>query len=174
MPRESGHTITVRDLYREQFDPLLPYDEILRDAPLSPVIALHYREIAAADGIIFVHPDWWGCRLRSSKAGSTGSFARGLPAGSRKRIAVKVFCRAPHGKGGAGVQHVQHNTPAERDLEVLGDPLERLWKDGIASFCGMPIFHRKMFSVFITSTEEQRKGWLAEVRRMTRDTFPLV
>jgi NAD(P)H dehydrogenase (quinone) len=58
--RKSGHTVTVHDLYREQFDPLLPFDEILRDAPLPPVIALHCREIAAADGIIFVHPDWWG------------------------------------------------------------------------------------------------------------------
>ena len=58
--RKSGHTVTIHDLYQEQFDPLLPYSEISRDAPLPPAIALHCREIAEADGIIFVHPDWWG------------------------------------------------------------------------------------------------------------------
>jgi putative NADPH-quinone reductase len=60
MLRKSGFTVTVHDLYQEQFDPLLPFDEIPRDAPLPPAIALHCREIAAADGIVFIHPDWWG------------------------------------------------------------------------------------------------------------------
>jgi NAD(P)H dehydrogenase (quinone) len=50
MLRESGHTVIVHDLYREQVDPLFPYDEIPRDAPLPPVIAMHCRQIGAADG----------------------------------------------------------------------------------------------------------------------------
>src|SRR5512145_2258038 len=58
--RASGHTVIVHDLYSEQFDPVLSYVEIPRDAALPPAIALHCREIAAADGIVFVHPDWWG------------------------------------------------------------------------------------------------------------------
>ena len=30
------------------------------------------------------------------------------------------------------------NTPQERELEVVGDPLERLWKDCICSFLWNP------------------------------------
>jgi putative NADPH-quinone reductase len=57
---EAGHFVTVHDLYKEKFDPFLPYDEISRDAPLSPAVASHCTGIAAADGIIIVHPNWWG------------------------------------------------------------------------------------------------------------------
>ena len=169
--RESGHTVTVHDLYREQFDPLLPYDEIPRDAPLPPVIAVHCREIAAADGIVFVHPNWWGMPPAILKGwidrvlapGVAYRFAEtdsgeGFPIGLLVAKAVLVFNTS--------------NTPAEREQEVFGDPLERIWKDCIVSFCGVPIFHRKMFGVIVTSTEEQRKAWLAEVREITRETFP--
>ena len=58
--REAGHTVTFHDLYAEKFDPLLPYAEIARDAALPPLVAEHCREIAAADGIVIVHPNWWG------------------------------------------------------------------------------------------------------------------
>jgi NAD(P)H dehydrogenase (quinone) len=169
--RKSGHAVTVHDLYREQFDPLLHSDEIPRNATLPPVIALHCREIAAADGIIFVHPDWWGMPPailkgwidRVLRPGVAYRFAEtddggGIPLGLLAAEAVLVFNTS--------------NTPAEREQEVFGDPLERLWKDGIVSFCGVPVFHRRMFGVIVTSTGEQRKAWLEEVREITVRTFP--
>ena len=64
------------------------------------------------------------------------------------------------------------NTPEELELEVIGDPLERLWKHCICSFCGIPVCYRRMFGVVVTSTAEQRKAWLDEVRELTRYTFP--
>jgi putative NADPH-quinone reductase len=171
--QKSGHTVTVHDLYREQFDPLLLYDEIPRDAPLDPVIAMHCREIAAADGIIFVHPDWWGMPPailkgwidRVLRPGVAYRFAEtdtgeGIPEGLLVAGAVLVFNTS--------------NTPMEREQEVFGDPLERIWKDCIGSFCGVQMFRRRMFSVIVTSTEQQRKEWLSEVREITRKTFPLV
>lgn len=55
-----GHAVVVHDLYREGFEAVLPGGEIPREAPLPPVIAHHCEEIAAADGIVIVHPNWWG------------------------------------------------------------------------------------------------------------------
>jgi NAD(P)H dehydrogenase (quinone) len=171
MLRKSGHTVTVHDLYQEQFDPLLPNDEIPRDARLPPLIALHCREIAAADGIIFVHPDWWGMPPailkgwidRILRPGIAYRFTEtdtgeGIPVGLLAAKAVLVFNTS--------------NTPAEREREVFGDPLERIWKDCIVFFCGVPVFRRRMFGVIVISTEEQRKAWLSEVREISRDTFP--
>ena len=66
------------------------------------------------------------------------------------------------------------NTPVEREQKVFGDPLERIWKDCIVSFCGVRTFRRRMFGVIVTSTEQQRKAWLAEVQEITRETFPPV
>jgi NAD(P)H dehydrogenase (quinone) len=168
---KTGHSVIVHDLYQEQFDPLLPYDEIPRDAPLPPAIARYCREIAEADGIILVHPDWWGMPHailkgwidRVLRPGVAYRFAEtdggeGIPVGLLAAKAVLVFNTS--------------NTPVGREQEVFGDPLERIWKDCIVSFCGVPVFRRRMFSVIVTSTEEQRKGWLDEVREMTRETFP--
>jgi NAD(P)H dehydrogenase (quinone) len=169
--RNSGHTVTVHDLYQEQFDPLLPGDEIPRDAPLPPVIALHCREIAAADGIVFIHPDWWGMPPailkgwidRVLRPGVAYRFAEtdtgeGIPVGLLIAKAVLVFNTS--------------NTPAGREQKVFGDPLERLWKDCIVTFCGVQTFRRRMFGVIVTSTEEQRKAWLAGVREIILNAFP--
>lgn len=167
----SGHRVAFHDLYGENFDPLLPSSEIPRDTALPPAIALHCREIAQADGIVIVHPDWWGMPPailkgwidRVMRPGIAYRFAEtdsgeGIPEGLLAARAALVFTTS--------------NTPVAREQEVFGDPLERLWKDCIFSFCGVPAFRRRMFGVIVTSTEEQRKAWLAEAGRITRDTFP--
>ena len=166
----AGHRVTIHDLYAEQFDPLLPADEIPRKARLPPAIASHCSEIAKADGIVIVHPDWWGMPPailtgwidRVLRPGIAYRFAEtdsgeGIPIGLLKAKAVVVFNTA--------------NTPAVREQKVFGDPLERIWKDCIVSFCGVPVCHRRMFSVVVTSTEEQRMTWLEEVRQITLATF---
>lgn len=55
-----GHRVIFHDLYLEAFDPILPAREIPRDGLLDPVIARHCSELIRVDGIIIVHPNWWG------------------------------------------------------------------------------------------------------------------
>ena len=169
--RETGHTAIFHDLYAERFDPVLPHEEMPRDAPLDPVIAAHCAEIAAADGIVIVHPDWWGQPpailkgwvdrvLRPGVAYRflEGDGGEGVPAGLLRAKAALVFNTS--------------NTPRERELAAFGDPLERLWRDCIFSLCGVPAVHRRMFPVVVTSTDEERRRWLGEVREMVKKVFP--
>ena len=58
--RGAGHEVVFRDLCAEKFDPLLPADEIPAGAALPPSIRRHCAELKAADGIVVVHPNWWG------------------------------------------------------------------------------------------------------------------
>jgi len=58
--KKAGHEVFFHDLYRESFDPVLPGKEISKDASLPPIIKEHCDEIAQADGIIIIHPNWWG------------------------------------------------------------------------------------------------------------------
>ena len=173
LPRPSGKPVTAHDLCTEQFDPLLPDPEIARNAVLPPVISEHCREIAAADWIVIVHPNWWGMPPailkgwldRVLRPGVAYRFSEtdsgeGIPIGLLSAKAVLVFNTS--------------NAPPAREQEVFGDPLERIWRDCIVSFCGVPSFSRKMFGVVVTSTEEQRKGWLEEVRGLILSTFPPV
>ncbi len=55
-----GHEVWFHDLYQENFDPVLLAPELEREAVLPPDLAQHCREIAQAQGIVIVHPNWWG------------------------------------------------------------------------------------------------------------------
>ena len=166
-----GHTVRFHDLYQEHFDPILPYEEIPRDAALPPDIARHCAEIAAADGIVIIHPDWWGqppailkgwvdrvLRPQVAYRFLEGDAGEGIPLGLLKAKTALVFNTS--------------NTPAQREKEIFGDPLERLWKDCIFSFCGVPVVDRRVFSVIVTSTPEERKDWMDEVSMLVKRSFP--
>ncbi len=58
--KRNGHNVVLHDLCAEGFDPLLPACEFPQQASLPDEIERHCREISAADGIVIVHPNWWG------------------------------------------------------------------------------------------------------------------
>ena len=58
-----GHHVDLVDLYAEGFDPVLTAGE--RQQPFDParadpVVAGHVERLRGADGLVFVHPTWWG------------------------------------------------------------------------------------------------------------------
>jgi len=167
----NGHDVVVHDLYREGFDPVLPGDEIARGAALPLLIARHCAEIAAADGIIVVHPNWWGMPPailtgwvdRIVRPGVAYEFlegdgGEGVPRGLLKARAALVLNTS--------------NTVAEREQSVLGDPLERIWKDCVFGLCGVRRCERRMFGVVATSSPAQRAGWLGEAAALVDRSFP--
>jgi len=169
--RRNGHEIILHDLCREQFPPLLSAAELQKNANLDPVVVRHCKEIASADGIIVVHPNWWGMPpailkgwidrvLRPGVAYRfvEGDKGEGVPVGLLKAKAAIVFNTA--------------NTPDEREKEVFGDPLETLWKNCVFDLCGVKNVQRRTFTVVITSTPEQRVAWLDEVRKMVERFIP--
>ncbi len=162
-----GHRVLFHDLYGEGFDPLLPAGEIPDGALLPPGIRDQCEEIAEADGIVIVHPNWWGqppavlkgwvdrvIRPDIAYKFLEGDNGEGIPAGLLKAKAALVFNTS--------------NTPVQREAEAFGDPLETLWKNCIFDLCGVKIFHREMFNVVIASTAEQRRQWLSVVREVVR------
>ncbi len=166
-----GHTVTAHDLYAEGFDALLPGAEIPRNAVLPEAIAVHCAELAAADGIVVVHPNWWGMPPailvgwvdRIVRPGLAyefleGDSGEGVPHGLLKARAALVLNTS--------------NTPLAREQEVFGDPLERIWRDCVFDLCGVPLVRRRMFETIVTSSNDQRANWLAEARQLTATTFP--
>jgi len=166
--RENGHEVHFHDLYAEGFDALLPPGEIPSGAQLPPEIAAHCREIAEADAIAIVHPNWWGqppavlkgwvdrvIRPGVAYEFLEGDSGEGVPRGLLKARTVIVFNTA--------------NTEAGREQRVFGDPLEAIWRNCIFGLCGVENVYRRTFSVVITSTPEQREAWLDEVRRIVTE-----
>lgn len=167
---KSGHHVIFHDLYAEGFDPVLPSGEIDRNAALVPAIAAHCAEIAAAEGIVVVHPNWWGMPpailtgwvdrvIRPGVAYEfvEGDGGEGVPRGLLRAKTAVVFNTA--------------NTFPEREMAVFGDPLETIWKNCVFGLCGVNNFVRRTFSVVATSTGDERKKWLDEVGRTVSGLF---
>ncbi len=164
--RVAGHDVVFHDLYAERFDPILPHDEIPRDSSLDPVVAQHCREVAAADGYLIVHPNWWAMPPAILKGWIDRVWRQGViyrfgPGGVESLVA-----------GRKAVVFTTSNTPRDDELRLFGDPLENLWKACIFNFVGIHDFVRRNFESIIMSTLEQRKAWLEEVRRIVRERFP--
>lgn len=167
-----GRNVLFHDLYAEGFDPLLPAGEISQGAALPGEVQMHCREIGAAEGIVIVHPNWWGqppailkgwvdrvLRVGTAYRFEEGDNGEGVPVGLLKAKAACVFNTS--------------NTFPEREARAFGDPLETLWKNCIFGLCGVENFYRETFSVVVTSPEEQRRRWLARVRETMRRVFPV-
>lgn len=167
----AGHLITFHDLYDESFPSKLSAQELPEDAVLPPVIQQHCAELSESDGIIVVHPNWWGQPPailkgwidRVLRPGVAYRFqeddsGEGVPIGLLRAQTALVFNTS--------------NTPPVREQEVFGDPLETIWKNCIFDLCGVKVFFRRMFSVVVTSTLEQRKQWLQEVQEIVNQHFP--
>ena len=161
--KTGGHEVAFHDLYQEAFDPVLPDVELPKGAVVPTLIMRHCDEIAAADGIVIVHPNWWGqppaivkgwidrvIRPGVAYEFKEGDSGEGIPVGLLRAKWALIFNTS--------------NTEARREQEVFGDPLERIWKDCIFGLCGVKHVLRKTFSVMVLSTEQQREAWLDEVR----------
>ncbi len=160
-----GHEVMAHDLYREDFPAVIPAGESARGAVLPELVARHCDDLAQAQGIVIVHPNWWGQPPailtgwvdRVVRPGLAYEFVgddsgEGVPVGLLKaRFAIVLNTS---------------NTDPAREEAVFGDPLERIWKDCIFGLCGVGNFQRRTFGIVITSTAEQRKQWLAETQEI--------
>ena len=166
----AGHAVSFHDLYEEGFNPVLPAIEIPAGAALALPIAAHCQEIAAAEGIVIVHPNWWGqppailkgwidrvIRPGVAYGFLAGDSGEGVPVGLLRAKTAIVFNTS--------------NTPAEREQAAFGDPLELIWRNCVFGLCGVNVVHREVFGVVVTSTEEQRNEWLGRVSSLVARCF---
>ena len=161
------NTVSFHDLYEEKFDPILPTVEIPQDASLPSVIQSHCDEISVADGIVIIHPNWWGqppailkgwidriIRPGVAYEFIEGDSGEGTPNGLLKAKFALVINTS--------------NTSTEREKSVFGDPLEALWKKCIFELCGVTAFYRRMFNIVVISSDKDRENWLAESREIIK------
>ncbi|GGH22425.1 NAD(P)H-dependent oxidoreductase [Paenibacillus segetis] len=167
----NGHEVSFHDLYQEQFNPIITPQELISDKSDDPLVQFHCNQIKEADGIVIIHPNWWGqppailkgwidrvLRQEVAYTFDAGDSGGGLPIGLLK---AKV-----------GVVFNTSNTPVEREINVFGDPLERIWKSCVFDFCGLNHVIRKMYCVVADSTPEERAEWLQDSVNVINEHFP--
>jgi NAD(P)H dehydrogenase (quinone) len=169
--KRNGYEIIFHDLYKENFDPIVQNDEIIKNGRINNIIEEQCYELVNCDGIIVIHPNWWGQPPAIMKGWidrvfrpgvayefMEGDSGEGTPIGLLKAKSVLIFNTS--------------NTNAERENQIFHDPLESIWKNCIFDLCGVKNFYRRMFSIVVTSNSEQRKNWLDEVSEITNKYFP--
>lgn len=169
--QSNGHDVSFHDLYKENFDPILNTEEIPDDAILPSLISEHCAEISVADGIIIVHPNWWG----QPPAVLKGWVDRVIrPGVAYQFLEGDSGEGVPNGllKASVGIVFNTSNTETQREQSVFGDPLELIWKNCIFDLCGVTTFYRRTFNIVITSSNGQRIKWLEETRLTVDSYFP--
>ncbi len=165
-----GHDVTFHDLYAEGFDPLIEAQEIPESGPVDPQFQRHCKQLCATDGIVIVHPNWWGMppailkgwvdrvvRPGMAYRFDEGDSGEGVPIGLLKARAAVVLNTS--------------NTEPAREQAVFGDPLENIWRSCIFDLCGVRNFHRQTFTPVVTSSEPQRRAWIKQAVDLCRDAF---
>lgn len=168
---ENGHSVMFHDLHEEKFDPIITATEIPKNGEFNELIKKYCDDLTQSDGIIIVHPNWWG----QPPAILKGWIDRVI----RPGIAYE-FEDGDNGEGipigllnaKTGIVFNTSNTNEKRENEIFGDPLETIWKNCIFDFCGVKQFERKIYRVVVTSNLEQRLQWLKETRDLIDNYFP--
>jgi NAD(P)H dehydrogenase (quinone) len=169
--KKNGHNIYSHNLCAEGFNPLIIPEEIPKSGRIDKIIKQHCEELSQADGIIIIHPNWWGQPPailkgwidRVLRPGIAYEFigddsGEGIPVGLLKARSALVFNTS--------------NTEKIREEIVFKDPLEAIWKNCIFDLCGVKYFYRKMFRIVITSTPQERESWLNEVDSAVNSYYP--
>ena len=165
--KENGHTVFFHDLYKEQFNAVLGSLNLSNDND----IAVHSSNLVNSDGIIIIHPNWWG----QPPAIVKGWLDRVL----LPEVAY-TFEKDTNGNYiSKGLLKAQialvlntSNTSDEQEEEFYKDPLETIWKNRVFKFCGVTNFKRINFNVIKDSDLNQRTIWLSEIRQLINNYFP--
>ena len=141
---EKGHSVIFHDLYEEKFDPIISSTEIPSNGKINDLVKKHCDDLVQCDGIIIVHPNWWGqppailkgwidriIRPGIAYEFEEGDNGEGVPIGLLKAK--------------TGIVLNTSNTSAKRENEIFKDPLETIWRNCIFDFCGVKQFERKMY-----------------------------
>ena len=164
---QQGYEISFHDLYAEQFNPVQPVGEAQNTESQDTLVEQHCHDLANADLIVIIHPNWWGqppailkgwidrvFRLNTAYGYAEGDGYDAVPIGLLKAKKAYIFNTS--------------NTPADREQNVFGDPLELIWKKCVFDLCGVTNVHRKMYGSLAGSSEAQRNEWLNEVANSFR------
>ncbi|CAM4007121.1 NAD(P)H-dependent oxidoreductase [Bacillus paramycoides] len=162
--QETNHSVTLLDLFKEQFDPVLVFnEEKKRRDLLHEEETKRYRELVQkADTLLFIYPIWWW----------------GMPAilkGFINRIFVAGFAYKYEGALPKGL----FKGKKAWVINTLDSPLWYVallyrsadWimmKRGVLRFCGIRNIKRSVFQSVKTSKVTKRERWLLQIEGEAR------
>jgi NAD(P)H dehydrogenase (quinone) len=165
-----GCDVTFHDLAAIGFDPRMTATEAREAKTDDPLVRRYIDELCAADLLAVVHPNCWGAPPAIMKgwidrvfaANAAYGFEKGTDQGDMPIGLLRTKAALVINTG---------NTPLDREVNHFHDPLDHIWRNCILGYCGVQNITRKLFGVIATSTDEDRRQWLAETANLATDAF---
>lgn len=156
----SGHEVRVKDLYAEDFDPVLRPTElsVLQQGKIPPKIAHEQEALLWAQGLVFIYPLWWFDRPAILK----GWFDHVLTNGTAFEYSQEgVKGLLPHQNAlvlitAGGSEDYFRQTDAEH---LIYRPVT----DGTLAFCGISNVQHRIYYNVPGLTDAGRNTILAEI-----------
>jgi NAD(P)H dehydrogenase (quinone) len=160
-----GHDVILHDLYKEGFDPVLEAGELARSFSLDELVQAHCNELAAADGLLVFHPEWWGQPPAVLKGWIDRVFRQGVAYDLEgEEFSEKGWKPLLTGKKGL----VFCTSEAE---EHSARTLEALWVHSVLGRCGMTASCHVLREMRRTDPPA-RRAWLEFVVTTIEECFP--
>ncbi|SER94868.1 Putative NADPH-quinone reductase (modulator of drug activity B) [Streptomyces qinglanensis] len=170
--RQHGCRVRAHDLYAEGFDPLLTASETETVQPLGaaadadgntdPALERHRAQVAEADALVFVHPNWWGM----PPAVLTGWVQRVLVPGVAYKLAAAEGEPAGLLSADRALVLNTSDTPAEREEREFNDPLDSVWRACVLPYTGITDVRRTVFRTVTDADAARRSDWLRQARAL--------
>lgn len=150
---EAGHEVRIKDLYKENFDPVLHAEDLanLQEGEIPERIRKEQEDLLWAEGLVFIYPLWWFDRPAMLKGWFDLVLTNGL-----------AFEYSDKGVQGL-LQHkkalVMITAGGSKQYFIDNDALQLIHRpvtDGTLSFCGInDVSHRIYYDVASVSDEER-------------------
>lgn len=160
-----GHQVFLHDLYKEGFDPVLEAPELMRGFSLEGLVQVHCRELAAADGLLVFHPEWWGQPPAVLKGWIDRVFRQGVAYDLEGEDFSEKGWK-PLLTGKKGLVFCTSDAP-----EDSARTLEALWTRSVLGRCGMKSACHVLREIRRTDAPA-RRAWLDFVKSTLQEWFP--
>lgn len=158
--RAGGMELSFHDLHAENFDAVMPKDEMLRRFSFDPSVQEHASELKRSRLLIIVHPDWWGQPPAVLKGWLDRVFRPGVAYDFRGQEFLEKE-RVPLLTGMRALLFATSDQPSPRGDEI--PPLEHIWREHVFDYCGIAPYEVTVFYDVRNSTRRTRKRWLRTV-----------
>ncbi len=160
---QSGHEIKVKNLYQENFNPVLSSEDLseLHQGNIPERIATEQKDLLWAEGLVFIYPLWWftppamlkgwfdvvlsnGVAFEYSEQGAKGLL-------KHKKALVLITA-------GANKEYFDQTD----SLEISYRPLT----DGTLGFCGVKEISHQIYYDIVNRSDEERATILEQAEKL--------
>lgn len=170
--RADQHNVRLHDLHAEGFDPLMGASEVRTRVSDNALVEQHCAELATAEGLVVVHPSWWGMPPAILKGWIDRVVRPGIAYELQADASGARTVHVPKLKVTTALVFNTSDLPAEIERSKFGDTLGVVWKSYIAGLSGITDLRRQSFAVMGTSTPAMRSQWLEQTCALVRNAFP--